>query len=90
MEMSGNLWERSVTVAELAGRGFTGAHGDGSLDSSGNANVSGWPGTSADAGFRGGSWRYNKGYLGVSARHSGLEGSSRRDDAGFRGVRTSP
>lgn len=57
MELSGNLWEILVTVGNAAGRNFTGLHGDGSLDSSGNANTANWPGTNAvGAGFRGGSW----------------------------------
>jgi formylglycine-generating enzyme required for sulfatase activity len=31
MELSGNLWERSVTVGNPQGRAFTGLHGDGTL-----------------------------------------------------------
>jgi formylglycine-generating enzyme required for sulfatase activity len=31
MEMSGNLWERAVTVANSTGRGFMGLHGNGAL-----------------------------------------------------------
>lgn len=54
MEMSGNLWKRWVTIGDSDGRSFTGSHGDGALDSTGNANASSWPGTSSSgAGFRG-------------------------------------
>lgn len=45
MDLSGNLWEPVVTVANVAGRSFTGKLGDGLLNAStGRANVSGWPG----------------------------------------------
>jgi formylglycine-generating enzyme required for sulfatase activity len=44
MEMSGNLSERAVTIGNLAGRSYTGAHGDGALLSNGTANVNYWPG----------------------------------------------
>ena len=44
MEMSGNVWEPTVTVGNNQGRSFTGIHGDGSLSVNGNANVANWPG----------------------------------------------
>lgn len=44
MEMSGNVWERTVSVENTTGRQFTGAHGDGELPTSGNADVFAWPG----------------------------------------------
>jgi hypothetical protein len=44
MEMSGNQWERPVTVGDAAGRSFTGLHGDGALNSLGQATVDYWPG----------------------------------------------
>jgi formylglycine-generating enzyme required for sulfatase activity len=44
MEMSGNLWERAVTVGNAAGRSFTGVHGNGTLLADGTANVDFWPG----------------------------------------------
>lgn len=67
MEMSGNLWERTVTVGNVAGRAFTGKHGDGVLSNVfvlgqlniGDANVSNWPdNTAAGSGFRGGAWYF--------------------------------
>jgi formylglycine-generating enzyme required for sulfatase activity len=57
MDMSGNLWERPVTVGNTTGRAFAGSLGDGKLNTTGDANADYWPGTSASgAGFRGGSW----------------------------------
>lgn len=44
MELSGNVFERPVTVGNLAGRSFTGLHGDGAVDGFGRANVDFWPG----------------------------------------------
>jgi hypothetical protein len=44
MELSGNLWERVVTIAHATGRNFTGQHGDGSLSPGGFATNSDWPG----------------------------------------------
>lgn len=69
MELSGNLWERPVTVGNSAGRGFTGVPGDGRLDANGDANVPTWPGTTASgAGFRGGDWLNGSFYLRGSDR----------------------
>lgn len=74
MELSGNLWERCVTVADQdynstttnAGT-FDGSHGDGALSSDGYATNSTWPGYNIGsgevtgalgAGFRGGNFSY--------------------------------
>ncbi len=66
MELSGNLWERCVTVGNAYGLNFTGTHGDGTLTGSGNATNIDWPGIdavpangvtgAAGSGFKGGSW----------------------------------
>jgi formylglycine-generating enzyme required for sulfatase activity len=57
MEMSGNVWERPVTIGNAEGRSFTGAHGDGTINAIGDADATDWPGTdAAGAGLRGGSW----------------------------------
>jgi len=76
MEMSGNLWERSVTLGNSDGRSFLGSHGDGSLSTNGHATNSDWPGESggevtgaAGAGCRGGYWCGVTAYLRVSDRH---------------------
>jgi hypothetical protein len=55
LELSGNVWEQPVTVGNSTGRPVQGRyHGDGTLDSSGNPNVTNWPGTdTVGAGLRG-------------------------------------
>jgi len=100
MEMSGNVWERTVTVANATGRLFTGTHGDGVLTTNGNATNSDWPGFSGGevtgatgSGYRGGSW-YNQivSYLCVSARNHGgyTHDGARLYNDGFRCVRSAP
>ena len=87
MEMTGNVVEQAVSVGSSAGRAYTGGHGDGSLDSSGAANVTNWP-TSAGGGRRGGSWA---GGMPVSRRYNATAGVSTRSNVlGIRGVRTAP
>jgi formylglycine-generating enzyme required for sulfatase activity len=55
MDLSGNVWERAITVGNVGGRTYQGArHGDGELDSNGSSDVAVWP--SLGAGFRGGDW----------------------------------
>jgi len=92
MEMSGNLYERAVTIGNADGRQFTGGHGDGSLDNSGDADISNWPGTdAAGAGFRGGDWSLGTSLLRVSGRYSAAYTSSDRYfSSGFRCVRSAP
>lgn len=93
MELSGNIYERSVTVGNSTGRAFTGAHGDGVLDSNGDANGSVWPGTNASgAGFRGGFWYYDASNQCVSDRTlAAVTAASRKSyGGGFRCVRTAP
>jgi formylglycine-generating enzyme required for sulfatase activity len=98
MELSGNLWERPVTVGNATGRGFTGVHGNGTLSTSGRANETGWPGLaggevtgSTGAGFRGGVWDGSAIDLRMSDRFvaAGM-GTTRFDSGGGRGVRVSP
>jgi formylglycine-generating enzyme required for sulfatase activity len=89
MELSGNLWERPVTIDNATGRAFTGTHGDGVLDSNGDANAATWPGTDAvGAGWRGGSW-IDAPY-GIQVSDRVLAGDSYSDRIyflGFRAVR---
>ncbi len=74
MELSGNVLERTVTVGNSTGRSFTPNNGDGELDSTGNPNVSGWPGTDAvGAGFRGGSWHNSYYIVRVSCRDNAAD-----------------
>jgi formylglycine-generating enzyme required for sulfatase activity len=98
MEMSGNLWERAVTLGNSTGRSFTGVHGNGILSGNGFANQSYWPGSSAGivqgatgSGFRGGDWYYNSSDLQVSDRDvAGNSNSNRYFNYGFRCVRSAP
>lgn len=92
MELSGNLWKRPVTIGQATGRAFTGLNGDGALDSTGNANVTNWPGTDATgAGIRGGYWSLDASYSRVSdRRYAASVDSGRYYSYGGRCVRTSP
>ena len=97
MEMGGNLRKRCVTSDNsdgnnADGRLFTGSHGDGVLDITGDADASSWPGTDAEgAGHRGGSWRGGGGDARLSDRTNAYTIDSLRDYAyGFRCVRLAP
>ena len=82
MEMSGDLFETIVTVGSNAGRAYTGQHGDGALDASGDANVTGWPSAIDGAGcYRGGGWYFDAVYLRVSDRFFASEGALERMDS---------
>jgi formylglycine-generating enzyme required for sulfatase activity len=90
-DLSGNLWERSVTVGNSTGRNFQGtSHGDGNLDTNGNANQSSWPPISATgAGFRGGNWGRPASNARLSDRDFAAEVSGDRGSGlGGRGVRS--
>jgi len=69
-QLSGNCWERCVTVGHTLGRAFDGLHGDGVLDEEGFANTPNWPGKDGTgAGNRGGVWSSPAGkYLRVALR----------------------
>jgi formylglycine-generating enzyme required for sulfatase activity len=93
MEMSGNVIEKAVTLGNSAGRSFTGRHGNGAIDSNGDADVSNWPGSDAvGSGLRGGYWHNDTTYLHVSYRSYAASadggGSYRGFHAGFRAART--
>ena len=98
MELSGNLWERAVTVGNATGRDFTGLHGNGALSTNGHANETAWPGlTSGEvtgatgSGFRGGVWNGNASLMRVSDRTGAAFTRAPRNDAcGFRAVRVAP
>jgi hypothetical protein len=93
LELSGNVWERVVTVANSDGRAFAGTHGDGALDSNGRADVSNWPSpsTAVGSGLRGGSWNAASTAARVSDRSSAATTTtSRGSDCGGRGERTAP
>ena len=93
MDLSGNLVERSVTVGNSTGRSFEGNyHGNGALDSSGNPNVSTWPGTGATGwGLRGGDWASVSTSARLSHRLNATYAiSGRAASYGGRGVRVAP
>nr|MBI1230566.1 SUMF1/EgtB/PvdO family nonheme iron enzyme [Cytophagales bacterium] len=99
MELSGNLWERTVSVGDEAGRDYTGQHGDGLLTELGNANVPQWPGQSIDGVtvatgtvIRGGAWISPVSSLRISDRIGATQpaNSGRLNTFGLRGVRSSP
>lgn len=101
MEMSGNLWERTVTVGNAAGRAFNGVHGNGILNNIyvagllniGDADVLNWPGNTAlGSGFRGGAWYFFDPQAAcVSNRlYAASDQPFPLYDFGGRGVRTAP
>jgi hypothetical protein len=98
MELSGNVWERPVTVGNATGRAFTGVHGNGVLSANGNANETTWPGLSSGevtgatgAGFRGGGWFNNAIILRAADRsNAAVTLSDRVSNYGGRGVRVAP
>jgi len=89
MELTGNLYERCMSVGNPEGRAFTGTHGDGTILTNGNHNVGGWPSGNAGLGYRGGSYFNGPDFIRLSDRFDAattLTGSNNR--LGFRGVRT--
>lgn len=103
-ELSGNLWERCVTVGNATGRGFAGTHGDGVLTTTtsyeGNATNLDWPGISSTpsrgvtsatgSGFRGGTCSVTvANYQRISDRtFAALDQSTRDKERGGRLART--
>ncbi len=91
MELSGNLYERCVTVGTTQGRNFTGNHGNGIISSLGNGTVSAWPSSTTGDGYsyRGASWINGSNFLRVSDRFDGaILSSGAKNRIGFRGVRS--
>ncbi len=94
LDLSGSLWERAVTVGTTAGRAFTGLHGNGSVNASGDADVSGWPGSdAAGAATRGGNWYSTSDPARVSDRSRAARVNANRTccyGLGWRGARSAP
>lgn len=89
MELSGNLYERCITVGNPEGRAFAGTHGDGTITASGTANVSSWPTTFTGMGYRGGSFANGSLFVRVSDRNDAANSfSGANSRIGFRGGRT--
>ena len=93
MEMSGNLYERCVTVGTAQGRNFTGVHGNGIISSTGNGTAINWPNNTTGDGYsyRGGSWLNGSDFIRVSDRFDGASViASGNNRLGFRCARTAP
>ena len=91
MEMSASLWERTITIGNGTGRGFTGLHGDGKLEAGGNADVSSWPAAETGVGFRGGGPNPGTIFgLRVSDRIQASLVWTTRYNSSIRAVRTAP
>jgi len=92
LDMGGNLWERPVTLGNPTGRAYNGMHGNGSLNSNGEADVIQWPGALFGPGFRGGYFESTPySITRVADRSDAAHGSDRRRNRfGGRGVRTAP
>ncbi len=100
LDLSGNLWERVVTVGNSTGRAFVGSHGDGTLSTTyGQATNPDWPGYSGGevlaatgSGLRGASWYdTTAGNLSISNRaNAGYAVATRGNRYGGRCVRTAP
>ncbi|MCP9235523.1 SUMF1/EgtB/PvdO family nonheme iron enzyme [Lewinella sp. JB7] len=87
MELSGNLYERMITIGNPEGRAFNGSHGDGEI--SNTHNVLSWPVGNLGLGYRGGSHANGAPFLRLSDRNDAateLVGANTR--LGFRGVRS--
>ena len=90
MELSGNLWERVVSIGSGAGLSFQGIHGDGALDVNGDADAGTWPGFNG-AGCRGGNYNGSASYARVSDRHRAAFASNTRFGIfNCRAARTAP
>ncbi|MFO8066286.1 MAG: hypothetical protein R6U11_01765 [Bacteroidales bacterium] len=101
MELSGSLWERTVSVSIVEGTdvtipnySYTGIHGDGVLNVNGYADVANWP---AILGARGGGFGFNQRHIRISDRaYTNSSWTSRAGPIrgtrshGGRGVRTAP
>jgi formylglycine-generating enzyme required for sulfatase activity len=90
-DLSGNVWERTVTVGNPSGRSFQStSHGDGNLDVNGDADQSSWPSSSATgAGFRGGQWSNSASNAPLSDRGDAANAvGGRNTRRGGRGVRS--
>ena len=99
MDLSGNVWERPVSVGNATGRNFTAPiHGNGLLTDDGFCDISTWPGFvtnkvsgATGAGFRGQGWLGTSSVMRVSARDCGsCNFPERHGNYGFRAVRSVP
>jgi hypothetical protein len=94
MDLSGNVYERTVSVGRSEGRAFNGAkHGNGVLTSGGDADVTTWPEPiwAVGLGFRGGGWQQPWSWVRLSDRGgASMRLWNRHMERGGRGVRSAP
>jgi formylglycine-generating enzyme required for sulfatase activity len=95
MEMSGNLWERCISIGIALGRSYAGGHGNGEIGTGATPDLpisGGWPAvTGAGLGFRGGSYLDTQDRARISDRYFINSTSvARHQSFGGRGVRTAP
>lgn len=90
MELSGNLWEGVITLGFPEGRSYTGLHGDGIINPTGEATVSNWPiSTDSGYGLKGGGYANPPSNLRVSNRRlTHLSVTASYSDVGARGGRS--
>ncbi|TVR75380.1 MAG: LamG domain-containing protein [Marinilabiliales bacterium] len=90
MELSGNLWKMTIAAGSVAGREFTGLHGDGVLTEAGFFNTANW--NAGTLGLRGAGFTTALDRLRVSDRNNitTLDAAGRHNNRGGRGVRTAP
>ncbi len=91
MELSGNVYERCISIGIPQGRTFDGSHGDGVLGTSGEGNVPNWPlPTGEGISYRGGGFPNGMAFLRVSDRYDGglILASNANSRLGLRGVRS--
>lgn len=90
LELTGNLWERTVLAGLPSGQSYTGLHGDGTLSTGGTADVSQWP-NPYGSNWKGGAYNGPKPEQQVSDRQVGVNDSysvERNAISGMRGVRS--
>lgn len=101
MDLSGNLWEQTITTGWNAGPPsttaagvnaviFVGGNGDGTIDNLGDANTTGWGISDAQSIVRGGNWEYPGRRCQLSDRFylgNTTENATRLRRTGGRGVR---
>ncbi len=93
MELSGNLFEITITVGNPEGRAFTGLHGNGTLSTNAQHDVDSWPSGTGNSGcgFRGGMFQQQYNLARVSDRALATVNVNYRFFAtGYRAVRSSP
>lgn len=94
MEMSGNVWECTISVGSIFGRAFAPNHGNGIIGTTGSSTVGGWPAISGPnvgigTGVRGGANTTDLPRLRTSSRDlSNINIGSRFSDVGGRLVRS--